>query len=117
MIIFDNVEDREAIEPYLPEVKAEPHLLLTSRAFQKGFVPIDISLLDEEPSLKLLFKESNRNFNSLQEPEQEAAREITRSLGGLPLAIEIAGAYLSYIKSCTFQEYQAFLKENLKEII
>jgi tetratricopeptide (TPR) repeat protein len=115
LIIFDNVEEREAIEPYLPDVDAKPHLLLTSRAFQKGFVSIDISLLDEELSLKLLLKESNRDFNSLPETEQEAVREITRSLGGLPLAIEIAGAYLSYIKSCTFQKYHAFLKENLQE--
>jgi predicted phosphodiesterase len=115
LIVFDNVEEREAIDLYLPEVEAEPHLLLTSRAPQKGFVTIDISLLDEELSLKLLLKESNRDFNSLSDPEQEAAREITRSLGGLPLAIEIAGAYLSYIKSCTFKEYQAFQKENLKE--
>ncbi|MCP4458661.1 MAG: hypothetical protein GY816_11650, partial [Cytophagales bacterium] len=49
------------------------------------------------------------------EAEQEAANKIACSLGGLPLAIEIAGAYLSYIKGCTFQDYQAILKENLQE--
>lgn len=64
LIIFENVEEREAIEPYLPNVEAEPHLLLTSRAPQKGFIPISISPLDKELSLKLLLKESGRGHES-----------------------------------------------------
>jgi tetratricopeptide (TPR) repeat protein/predicted phosphodiesterase len=115
LVIFDNVEERAAIEPYLPVVGAEPHLLLTSRAPQTGFVPIDISLLDEERSFQLLLKESGRDIGTLPEPEQKAGREIAASLGGLPLALEIAGAYLKYINTCTFQNYRDFLAENLKE--
>jgi tetratricopeptide (TPR) repeat protein len=118
LVIFDNVEDRAAIEPYLPLVNAESHLLLTSRAVQKGFVPIDISLLDVECSFQLLLKESGRDMDSLSEPpepEQKAAGEIAVILGGLPLALEIAGAYLKYVKSCTFQSYMGFLTENLHE--
>ena len=115
LVIFDNVEERAAIDPYLPAVGAEPHLLLTSRAPQAGFVPIDISLLDEERSLQLLLKESDRDLATLSESEKKAAGEIAGSLGGLPLAIEIAGAYLNYIKDCTFHEYRDFLAKNLKE--
>ncbi|MDQ1354848.1 MAG: hypothetical protein QG657_5157 [Acidobacteriota bacterium] len=115
LVIFDNVEDRAVIEPYLPMVDAEPHLLLTSRAVQKGFTPINISLLDEELSFQLLLKESGRDINTLLEPELNAGREIADKLGGLPLALEIAGAYLNHLKSCTFQNYRDFLAENLKE--
>jgi len=115
LVIFDNVEERAAIEPYLPVVGAEPHLLLTSRTFQEGFDRIDILLLDDECSFQLLLKESRRNIDSLPEPEQKAAGEIAGTLGGLPLAIEIAGAYLKYINTCTFQSYKGFLAENLKE--
>ncbi|MCX6579874.1 MAG: tetratricopeptide repeat protein [Candidatus Aminicenantes bacterium] len=115
LVIFDNVEDRAAIEPYLPVVDAEPHLLLTSRAFQEGFVLIDIALLDEALSFQLLLKESGRDINSLSELEQKAGREIVDKLGGLPLAIEIAGAYLNHLKGCTFQSYRDFLAENLRE--
>ncbi|NIM11894.1 MAG: tetratricopeptide repeat protein [Candidatus Aminicenantes bacterium] len=115
LIIFDNVESREAIEPYLPEVKAEPHLLLTSRAPQKDFDPIDIYLLDDELSLTLLIKESRRDFGSLPEEEQKAAKEIARFLGGLPLAFEIAGGYLKHISGCTFKDYYTMLEENFKD--
>jgi tetratricopeptide (TPR) repeat protein/predicted MPP superfamily phosphohydrolase len=115
LVIFDNVEERGAIEPYLPGVGAEPHLLLTSRAHQPGFTPIDISLLDEERSLQLLMKESGRDFAAINGNEQQAAAEIAGSLGGLPLALEIAGAYLKYFNNCTFQDYRAFLADNLHE--
>lgn len=115
LIIFDNVEDRKGIEPYLPEVKAEPHLLVTSRVPQKDFDPIDIYLLDDELSLTLLIKESRRDFDSLPEEEQKAAKEIARFLCGLPLAIEIAGGYLKHISGCTFIDYYTMLEENFKE--
>ncbi|MCX6584050.1 MAG: hypothetical protein NT166_28075 [Candidatus Aminicenantes bacterium] len=76
LVIFDNVEDRAAIEPYLPVVGAASHLLLTSRTQPVGFVPIELPLLDDERSFQLLLKESGRDFDSLPEPaepEQKAA--------------------------------------------
>ena len=118
LVIFDNVGDRAAIEPYLPVVGAASHLLLTSRTQPVGFVPIELSLLDDELSFQLLLKESGRDIDSLPEPpgpEQKAAREIAGALGGLPLSIDIAGAYLNYFKNCTFQNYRDFLADNLKE--
>ncbi|MGE5343300.1 MAG: tetratricopeptide repeat protein [Candidatus Omnitrophota bacterium] len=113
LIIFDNVEKYQDIEAYLPHVNAIPHLLITSRSPQKGFTPIDINLLDEALSLELLLKESGRNIDDLQESEKESAREIAISLGGLPLAIEIAGAYLNHLRVCTFRNYLTILKDNL----
>jgi predicted phosphodiesterase len=115
LVIFDNVEDPADIAPYLPAVGAEPHLLLTSRAPQVGFVPIDIPLLDDECSFQLLLKESGRDIDALPESEQKAAGEIAGTLGGLPLALEIAGAYLNQLKCCTFQSYRELLANNLKE--
>jgi tetratricopeptide (TPR) repeat protein len=112
LIIFDNVEKYQDIEPYLPVATAEPHLLLTSRAPQKGFIPIPIELLNEEQSLQLLLKESCRDLDSFSEAEKKAAHEIAKALAGLPLAIEIAGAYLNYIPKFTFQNYLTILREN-----
>ncbi|MCK4760707.1 MAG: tetratricopeptide repeat protein [Candidatus Aminicenantes bacterium] len=115
LIIFDNVIKVEDIEPYLPEVEAAPHLLLTSRKSQPGFTPIGIDVLDEALSLDLLLKESGRSLDNLPGEEKKAAVEIVRFMGGLPLAVEIAGAYLQHIPDLTFQNYFAVLNTNLKE--
>jgi tetratricopeptide (TPR) repeat protein/predicted MPP superfamily phosphohydrolase len=114
LIIFDNVEDSTHIEPYLPEPDAQPHILITSRTTQRDFVPIELHLLDKDLSRELLLKESRRDENSLSEEEQSAAEQIAESLGGLPLAIEIAGAYLSHLPSCRFQDYLAILQSNIQ---
>ncbi|MEA2599392.1 MAG: hypothetical protein QOF89_384 [Acidobacteriota bacterium] len=112
LIVFDNVEDLATLEPYLPLPSAQPHLLATSRTEQPGFVPVPLDILDEEQSLALLTSEAGRS--PIGEQEDEAAREIARELGGLPLALEMAGAYLMY-RSVQWQQYRNLLRNNPKE--
>jgi tetratricopeptide (TPR) repeat protein len=109
LIIFDNLENRAVIEPYLPLPSANPHLLVTSRSDQPGFVPIPLEFLDEEESVALLTLEAGRSATS--EAEENAAREIARELGGLPLALEMAGAYLLH-RSVPWQQYRSLLQSN-----
>lgn len=111
LVIFDNLEDPSAIQVYLPEPQADPHILVTSRIEQPGFTPIPLDTLDETLSIELLYQEAGRHADS--EAEQTAAREIAKTLGGLPLALELAGAYLQY-RSISFQQYLALLHQNLK---
>jgi tetratricopeptide (TPR) repeat protein len=111
LIIFDNLEDPRAIADYLPETEADPHILVTSRTQQPGFTPIPLDPLDEALSIELLYQEAGRHAEG--ETEETAAREIARTLGGLPLALELAGAYLQY-RSISFRQYLALLHENLK---
>jgi tetratricopeptide (TPR) repeat protein len=109
LIIFDNVEDITTIEPYLPLTSAQPHLLVTSRNEQPGFVPIALDLLDEEQSLALLISEAGCSPSDKE--EEEAAREVARELGGLPLALEMAGAYILRRK-IQWQQYRNLLRSN-----
>jgi tetratricopeptide (TPR) repeat protein/predicted MPP superfamily phosphohydrolase len=117
LIIFDNVENQAAIIPYLPVTTAEPHLLLTSRTAQPGFEPIALEFLNDELSFAMLMKESDREGNNLSYDEKCAAENIVGKLGGLPLAIEIAGAYLRYYPTCTFSRYYAVLEKNIKNAL
>lgn len=112
LIIFDNVEDAEDIKAYLPESSAEPHILVTSRIDQPDFMPIPIDPLDEELSIELLLQETGRNPGS--ETEWQAARDIASALGGLPLALELAGAYLAHRSTVRWQQYHELLEKNLK---
>ncbi len=107
LIVFDNVDDRSAIEPYLPLPTASPHLLATSRTEQAGFVPVELKLLDEDQSVALLALEAGRQPQNGD--EWDAAREIARELGRLPLAIEIAGAYLLH-RAIGWRDYLALLR-------
>lgn len=116
LIIFDNVEDVETIKPYLPEPAASPHLILTSRKPVAGFEPIAIDILNKEDSLTLLMMESGRNLLSLSQTEKPAAESIVTELGGLPLAIEIAGACLKYT-NMTFDAYLAVLKTDFQSAL
>ncbi len=111
LIIFDNLEKIESIKPYLPEYPAEPHILATSRSEQPDFNYLPIDVLDAEQSLQLLVQEAGRA--PLGDIELQAAKGITQILGGLPLALELVGAYLSR-RPVSWQEYLSLLQRNLK---
>ena len=113
LIVFDNLESPKAIKAYLPEPEANPHILVTSRTEQPGFTPISLDLLDSELSLKLLLQGAGSAQKPVGAEEEKAAREIANALHGLPLALELAGAYVSY-RRVGWQEYRDLLKQSVK---
>jgi len=114
LIVFDNLEQMAAIQDYLPEPPAAPHVLATSRTEQPDFNYVPIEVLDPDQSLRLLVQEAGRQPESAV--DGEAARDIAKSLGGLPLALELAGAYLAR-RPVSWQEYRDLLRYNLKKAL
>ena len=114
LIVFDNIEDQAAIRDYLPEPPAAPHILIVSRAEQPGFTAVPIDLLDPDQSLQLLIQAAGRAPDG--GAEQHAAREIVRTLDGLPLALELAGACLSKT-AMGFQSYLDLLQHELGQAL
>jgi tetratricopeptide (TPR) repeat protein len=112
LVIFDNLDDRRAIDAYLPDPEANPHILVTSRNDFADFAPVPLELLDQSLSVELLIQESRRQ--PANDEEESAAGEIARSLGGLPLALELAGAYLSHRQDVSFRQYRHLLSKDLK---
>jgi tetratricopeptide (TPR) repeat protein len=113
LIIFDNVESKEQIQDYLPTVQATPHLLITSRINISGFNALPLSLLSEDESIELLLKEANRQNLKLSDEDKVICQDIVETLGHLPLAIELAGAYLKRLPSVTFANYRTLLHSSL----
>jgi tetratricopeptide (TPR) repeat protein len=110
LLVFDNLEQLQDIQPYLPPQTASTHILATSRNVQQAFMPIELKLLTPELALKLLVQEAGR---SPQGPaEQEAAQDIANRLAGLPLALELAGRKLQHLASLTFAQYRDLLAAN-----
>ena len=107
LIIFDNVENLAKIQPYLPTPAMAAHILITSRESRAGFSPVPLEALNPQMSLDLLLQEADRT-----PPDEQglaAAREIARRLDGLPLALELAGAYLRHRSSLQFADYLELL--------
>ena len=115
LIIFDNLEDVDNIKEYLPEPAANPHVLVTSRTEQPGFNPIPLDILNEELSLKMLIQEAGREPKD--DAEVEASKDIVKKLDGLPLALELAGAYLHYRQTISWQQYRELLDQSLKDAL
>jgi tetratricopeptide (TPR) repeat protein len=93
LLVLDNVANLEMASKYFPE-KNKGHLLLTTSLPDTDQVhPIELKLMDCDHGAELLLKRAGREPPN--EAEFRVAREIcSQLLGGLPLAIYQAGAYL-----------------------
>lgn len=114
LIVFDNLETLDAIRDYLPQQGAESCLLVTSRTEQPGFISVSLDPLDEGLSLRLLTQEAKQE--PAGEAEQRAAGEIIEALGGLPLALELAGAYLRN-RPVGWAQYRDLLRHDFKSAV
>lgn len=114
LIIFDNLETLDAVRDYLPKQGAEACLLVTSRTEQPGFISVSLDPLDEELSLRLLTQEAKLEPSG--EAERHAAGEIIEALGGLPLALELAGAYLRN-RPVGWAQYRDLLRHDFKSAV
>ena len=53
LIVFDNLETRQAIEEYLPDPQARPHILVTAEKYNR-----DLSPLISIPWIKAIFNDA-----------------------------------------------------------
>ncbi|MEA2603262.1 MAG: hypothetical protein QOF89_4254 [Acidobacteriota bacterium] len=100
-LVFDNADDPALVRPYLPPIRTDGKILLTSRA--KSFVkvgirePFRVETLDLEDAVKFLTERSGNT-------DAQAAAELAAELGCLPLALEQAAAYIETVGG-SFAEY------------
>jgi Tetratricopeptide repeat len=87
LLIFDNAPDRPAVAPFLPPA-GPGRVLITSRNsdWPPGQV-LDVPMLDPETAAGFLMTRTG-------DKDEQAATELAKELGGLPLALEQAGAYV-----------------------
>jgi hypothetical protein len=88
LLIFDNAEDPEGLEPFLPS--GSGHVLITSRnhAWTRHAEPIELDVFTNEESIIHLL----RHVPGL---DRDDAARVSAAVGSLPLAIEQAAAWLA----------------------
>lgn len=101
--MFDNVEDIRDLEAYLPtETRSQGSIIVTtqrprSRQITRSFHNIELESFNEQVGAALLFRHLERL--PVDEAEENLARETSRIVGGLPLAIATIGGYINESES------------------
>jgi len=92
LLIFDNVDDRRIVLPFVPQ-RGEGDVLITSResVFQELGIAraLEVVDLDRDEGVRFLLTRTGRD-----EGERDAASALAEELGDLPLALEQAAAYV-----------------------
>ncbi|GCE51295.1 DNA-binding XRE family transcriptional regulator [Thermosporothrix hazakensis] len=105
LLIFDNVEDLEFVQPYMPTL-SHGALLLTTRLQATGELaqPLEVEPMTPDEGAHFLLQRA-RISGPFSPETMQAANAIVASSGGLPLALDQAGAYIEET-NCSLPEYQ-----------
>lgn len=109
LLVLDNLEDIHSVGDLLSPAR-RGHVLMTTRSQFTGKYPkIDVQDLSTEDGAWLVLRKAHilaptASFQEAEESDREAARQVALTLGGLPLALEQAGAYIEET-GCTPSQY------------
>jgi len=100
LLIFDSVEDLQLLDDFLPaEIKG--HMLLTTRSQNTGTYAhrIAVEPMNNNTGAEMLLRRAKLiALESTLEPmagaDAASARSLSEDMGGLPLALDQAGAYI-----------------------
>ncbi len=113
LLIFDNVFDLTSIGEFIPESINGDVLITTTATAVRAFArPLRLSEMNEEEGAHILLQRAGITTPSIDHLIQ--AREISRLLEGLPLALDQAGAYIDVTRkslSDYIQNYRTRLNE------
>ncbi len=87
LVVFDNAADRVSVAPFVPPAGPGRVLITTQNQHWPPGQALDVPVLDTEVAAGFL-------VNRTGDTDREAARELAAELGGLPLALEQAAAYM-----------------------
>ena len=102
LMVYDNAES--GVKKFLPPGNGG-NVLITSRNFELCRITEDsmeVHGMEEEEALSLLSKSASLNYTS--QDVQILAKQLVSKLGGIPLAIDQAGAYMIACR-CPLQDY------------
>jgi tetratricopeptide (TPR) repeat protein len=118
LLILDNADDLDLLPPLLPPVIGG-HLLLTTRAWdmRRRAERLEVMALPTEQGAMLLLRRAgllvaDAELSQAPAAEQTLALQLVREMGGLPLALEQAGAYLE-VTGMSLEQYQQVYQQHL----
>lgn len=121
LLILDNADDIALVEPFVPYA-ARGHILLTTRTqiTNQLAAPIELERLSPEDGATYILKRGNilrqpQHLSSVPKEKVQVAEELADLVGGLPLALEQAGAYIDETQ-CGVSRYLKLYQERGEEL-
>ena len=108
LLIFDNAADLASVAGFLPPAGLG-RVLITSQNPNWSGQPLKVSVLDQSVAAEFLVIRT-------ADPNRQAAKELAGELGGLPLALEQAAAYIQAIGG-TLGEYLDLFRHRRAELL
>jgi hypothetical protein len=122
LLILDNADELTLLPEFLP-APLQGHLLFTTRAQALGRLAnrIEVNALDQDAAALLVLHRAglltlDAPLAQAEQADQQMAEEPSRQLGGLPLALDQAGAYLEETR-CSLQHYLDLYKSHRAELL
>lgn len=109
LLVFDNAPDRKSIEAYLPPAGRGRVLITSQNPNWPPSQALDVPVLDTDVAAGFL-------VNRTGDPNQQAATELAQELGGLPLALEQAAAYIQ-ASGATLATYLHLFRQRRDEML
>lgn len=117
LLILDNVEDIADVEPLLGQVTGRGRVLITTRReigaarwARLGLNPLRLDVLDRAASIRVLTRLTGVD-------DSAGAGRLADELGGLPLALEQAAAYIGQHAGMGFDDYRHLLSYRFAEVL
>jgi hypothetical protein len=108
LLIFDNAADPASVEAFLPPA-GPGRVLITSQNPAWPGQPLEVPVLERAIAAGFL-------VNRTGDPDQQAAEALAEVLGGLPLALEQAAAYIQALEG-TLAGYLASFRQRRTELL
>ena len=109
LLIFDDASDPGILADYLPRGGSGQVIITSSRpGWDEVAATLVVGTLDRAGSVRLLLRRSGRE-------DEKAAEALAEALGDLPLALEMAGAYIAWT-GVSLSRYLEMYKKRLQEI-
>lgn len=124
LLICDNVIDLHKIQLFSPTLPPRGRLLLTTalQVTEPDFIPLPLECLTRTSGAHLLLRRTKRlslasqNLEGVSQDEQDQAGKISDLLGGLPLALDQAGAYILETK-CRLSDYPDLYEQHSSRLL
>ena len=109
LVLFDNVPDRGSVARFVPPAGPGRVLITTQNQHWPHGQALDVPVLDPVVAADFL-------VNRTGDTDRAAARELAGELGGLPLALEQADAYLQ-ATGTTLARYQLMFRDRQADLL
>jgi hypothetical protein len=122
LLILDNADGLELAADFIP-LESSGHILLTTRAQSTGAIAnsIEVEKMEQPEGALLLLRRAkklaaNAPLEQATAPDRSLAEAIVAELGGLPLALDQAGAYIEET-NCGLSGYLDLYRTRRKDLL